>query len=366
MAARRDYYEVLGVGRDADDKKIKSAYRKLAKKYHPDSNPGDKEAERRFKEVGEAYAVLSDPEKKKLYDQFGFAGVDGSMGAGGADAGAQGGNGGFRGFYGGSAGGNGGTYYRNMSEEEMNDMFGDLFGGMFGHGRSSGRTGGGSRTFHWSSTNAGGGFGNSGFSGSGFGDGTGSYADHFSMNGEDLHSDLTVSFEEAALGCDRTIRLDGAGGGHTLRVHVPAGIDDGKSIRLRGKGEPARGSGGKAGDLLLKVHIAQREGVERKGMDVYMDTLIPFTTAVLGGEARVHTLYGDVVCKIPAGTQSGRKIRLRGKGIVSMKDKNVHGDLYAVIRIDVPQQLSEEAKQKLREFEELSRKSGGSGGGRAA
>ena len=146
-------------------------------------------------------------------------------------------------------------------------------------------------------------------------------------------------------------------GVQSLSVHIPAGIDDGKSVRLRGKGHPGFG-GGENGDLLLKVHITPRAGYERKGMDVYTTADIPFTTAVFGGEASFPTLYGNVVCKVPAGTQSGKKIRLRGKGIVSMKNPNVHGDQYVTIQIQVPTTLTAEQRQKLHEFENAMKQGG--------
>lgn len=180
----------------------------------------------------------------------------------------------------------------------------------------------------------------------------------YAGKGSDLHSEVSVSFEEAAFGCDRVMRLsDPSGNGviQTLKVHVPAGIEDGKSIRLKGKGNPGF-NGGPAGDLFLKVNVASKPGFERKGMDIYTTANIPFTTAVFGGEAKVTTLYGDVICKIPEGTQSGRKIRLKGKGIVSMKDSAVHGNQYVTVQIQVPQNLSPEAKEKLREFQQVLRK----------
>ena len=154
--------------------------------------------------------------------------------------------------------------------------------------------------------------------------------------------------------CDKRITLqDQSGKAQTLEVHIPAGIDSGKSIRLRGKGMPGTGKGG-AGDLLLKVTVQPKAGYERKGMDVYTTVSIPYTTAVFGGEARVHTLYGDVMCKIKEGTQSGSKIRLRGKGIVSMKDANVHGDQYVTVQIQVPRHLNAEARQKLMEYKKAA------------
>lgn len=291
--AKRDYYEVLGIDKKADDKAIKRAYRKLAKKYHPDTNPGDKQAEQKFKEVTEAYNVLGDEKKRKLYDQYGFAAFEEGA-AGGA--------------YGGAGAGSG-------------------FGGFQG------------------------GFGGQGFKqsyGSGFGGGS------FKSKGQDLHAEIRVSFEDAAFGCEKVINLSSGQGtqAQSLKVRVPAGIEDGKSIRLRGKGGPGM-NGGEAGDLLLKIHVDEKPGYERKGMDVYTTISVPFTTAVFGGEAIVNTLKGSVKCRIPAGIQSGSKIRLRGKGIVSMKDPSVHGDMYAAVQIQVPRNLSPEAKQKLREFEKI-------------
>lgn len=178
----------------------------------------------------------------------------------------------------------------------------------------------------------------------------------FAQKGEDLNAEVTVTFDEAAFGCDKRIRLSLQNGQtQTLEVHIPAGIETGKSIRLRGKGHPGSG-GAEAGDLLLKVTVMEKSGYERKGMDVYTKVQVPFTTAVFGGEAMVKTLYGNVICKIRPGTQSGTKIRLRGKGIVSMKDASVHGDQYAEVEILVPTDLSVEARQKLKEFEALCKK----------
>ena len=339
---KRDYYEVLGLSKGAEDKEIKRAYRKLAKKYHPDTNPGDKEAEKKFKEVTEAYSVLSDPEKKKLYDQFGHAAFDqsGAAGSGYGNAGTGGfggfgGNGGFKGGTYRSYGGPGSGYQEYHFEGgDMDDMFGDIFGNMFHGGSTSGRS---RRT--------------SGFTG-GFG------GESFKSKGSDIKAGITVGFDEAAFGCEKVIHLtenNGKAVGKALKVKIPAGIDTGKSIRLRGKGNPGI-NGGKAGDLLLKVKVASKPGYERKGMDVYTTVRVPFTTAVLGGEAKVETLHGNVLCKINPGTQSGTKIRLRGKGIVSMKDKNQHGDQYVTVQIDVPGNLSEEAKRKLREFEVACKK----------
>lgn len=347
MSAKRDYYDVLGVSRNADEAQIKKAYRKLAKKYHPDTNAGNAEAEQKFKEVTEAYGVLGDKEKRKLYDQFGHAAFDQTAGAGAgygnAGAGFGGPGGGFWRTC--SSGGPDGGYQEYHFEGgNMDDIFGDLFGDIFNHGNGSGGAGRSSRSGAYRGT---GGFG-SGFGGSGFGGGG------FPQKGSDVHADVTVGFDEAAFGCDKVIRLQDpsgrTGGVQSLQVHIPAGIDTGKSIRLKGKGMPGA-NGGEAGDLFLKVTVAPKPGYERKGNDVYTTVSIPYTTAVFGGEAVVSTLYGNVVCKIREGTQSGTKIRLRGKGIVSMKNPSVRGDQYVTVQISVPQHLSPEARQKLREYE---------------
>lgn len=316
---KRDYYEVLGIDRSADENTIKKAYRKLAKKYHPDTNAGNAQAEEKFKEVTEAYDILSDPEKRKMYDQFGYAAFDGSAaGSSGAYGGSYGyGNSGNTGSY--RYTGPNGSYheyhFEGGSMDDMDDILKNMFGG-FGRG-AYGRGG-------------------------------------FAQDGSDLEAEISVTFDEAVSGCEKVIHLtdaNGSGGaGKSLKVRIPAGIDTGKTIRLRGKGMPGSG-GGKAGDLLLKVTVGSRPGFERQGMDVYTTAAVPFTTAVFGGEIVVRTLYGNVVCKIAEGTQSGTKIRLRGKGIVSMKDPNVYGDQYVTIQIQVPKNLNETAKRKLHEFE---------------
>lgn len=361
MSEKRDYYEVLGVSRDADEAQIKKAYRKLAKKYHPDTNAGDAAAEQKFKEVTEAYTVLSDKEKRKMYDQFGHAAFDQTAGAGST--------GNTR--YWQSYGGPGGYQEYHFEGGNMDDMFRDIFGDIFHHG-SAGQSGTGNRRGTQGSAsgsaygsyggfggfNSGSGFGNSGFGNSGFGgfDGSGFNSGSFSRRGSDVNAEVTVGFDEAAFGCDKVIRLQdpsGSNGGvQSLQVHIPAGIDTGQSVRLKGKGMPGV-NGGEAGDLLLKVKVADKPGYERKGPDVYTTLRIPYTTAVLGGEAVVNTLYGNVICKIREGTQSGSKIRLRGKGIVSMRNPSVHGDQYVTVQIDVPKNLTPAAKQKLREFEAL-------------
>ena len=330
MADKRDYYEVLGVSKTASDSELKSAYRKLAKKYHPDVNPGDKEAEAKFKEATEAYSVLSDAEKRRQYDQFGHAAFEG--GAGGA--------GGYGGF--------------DFNGADFGDIFGDIFGNMF-HGSHGESRGFGSNGTYEHFTGNGGGF-HSGFGGSGFHSGNGFGGFHqqdFPQKGSDVKASINVTFDEAAFGADKRISLSGpdgsSGAPQTLQIHIPAGIDTGKSIRLKGKGMPGTG-GGEPGDLLLKVTVGTRPGYERKGSDVYTTISIPYTTAVFGGEATVPTLYGNVICKIREGMQSGSKIRLRGKGIVSMKNPSVRGDQYVTIQIQVPQDLNYSAKEKLHEY----------------
>ena len=317
MSAKRDYYEVLGVDKKADESTIKKAFRRLAKKYHPDTNAGDAKAEEKFKEITEAYDVLSDKEKRKLYDQFGHAafteGFDPNQASG----------------FGGS--GFGGTkFYRNGdgmefhfeggNMDDMGDIFDSIFGGAFGGG------------------------------GSGFGGRSQGFGNR-AMKGKDLHAEITISFEDAAFGCDKQITISDPSGRQpqTLSVHIPAGIDEGKTVRLAGKGQPGI-NGGKNGDLMLAVHVLDSKAFRREGMDVYSTIRVPFVTAALGGSARVHTLYGDVECQIKEGTQSGSKIRLKNKGIVSMRNAQFHGDQYVTVEVDVPRPLKAMAKQKLREY----------------
>ena len=292
MSIKKDYYEVLGINKNADDKAIKKAYRKLAKKYHPDINPGDANAEAKFKEVTEAYEILSNPEKRKLYDQFGHAAFDGT---GGAQSGAYGNAGGFEGFNGfhgfnGTGGFHGGTYRT--------------------------KNGNGYQEFH--------------FEGGDMGD----------------------IFENFFGGKKETIHLkDDQGKIQALEVNIPAGIETGQSIRLKGKGSPGY-QGGSAGDLFLKVTVKEKPGFKREGQNLYNTVSIPFITAVLGGDVTVQTIYGNVRCNIKPGTQSGSKLRLCGKGIVSMKNSSVYGDQYTTVEVQVPKNLTPSAKQKLREFED--------------
>ena len=320
MAVKRDYYEVLGVKKDADDNTIKKAYRKLAKKYHPDTNGGNSYAEEKFKEATEAYEILSDKEKRKAYDRFGHSAFEGSAGE----------------HYGENyedifRGGQGGFHEYHFEGGSMDDIFEQIFGNSF--------SGKGFRDF-----------GNGRFYQSGFQKNSG-----FSADGSDLNAEVEIGFEEAVFGCKKVIHLQNTGDGtvRSLEVSIPAGIEDGKTIRLRGKGMPAKGSG-RPGNLLLKIRVKEdKPGYRRDGLDIYTKVKIPFTTAVFGGEVPIETLYGNVICKIRPETQSGTKIRLRGKGIVSMENPNVRGDQYAVVEILVPQNLSAAAKEKLKEFERI-------------
>ena len=387
MGAKRDYYEVLGISRSADKDAIKKAYRKMAKKYHPDSNEGNPDAEEKFKEVTEAYNVLSDPEKKKLYDQFGHAAFEEGAGGAGYGGGGFNGNGGFDGSgfggFGGFGNSHSGAYrspdgsYQEFHFEggDMDDILKNLFGGGFGGGSNSGKAGsahgfGGSGFGHSGFENGSfrsgfnGSFSSGGFDGTGYGDGFGNscnsgFSGSHQQKGQDLNAEISISFNEAAFGCDKLINLSGEDGSgkQTLKVHIPAGIDNGKSIRLRGKGNLGYG-GAPAGDLLLKVHVGERPGFERKGTDVYTTVNVPFITAALGGEAKVQTLNGQVMCRIPEGTQSGSKIRLKGKGIQVMGKAGVYGDLYVTVQVQVPRNLSEESKRKLREFDTSTRMAG--------
>ena len=358
---KRDYYEVLGVDRGADDATIKKAYRQLAKKYHPDANPGDKEAEAKFKEASEAYAVLSDSEKRRQYDQFGHAAFDG--GAGGAGAG---------GF--------------DFSGMDFGDMFGDIFGDFFGGGS---RRGG---------------------------------ASNGPMKGANLRTSVRITFEEAVFGCEKEIDMvlkdecttcggTGAkpgtspetctkcggkgkvvfsqqslfgmvqnvqtcpecngsgkiikdkctscrGTGYTssrkkIKVSIPAGIDNGQSVRIREKGEPGV-NGGPRGDLLVEVIVSSHPIFQRQDMNIYSTAPISFAQAVLGGETRISTVDGDVLYEVKPGTQTDTRIRLKGKGVPSLRNKNIRGDQYVTLVVQVPTSLSPEAKDALRAFDELA------------
>jgi molecular chaperone DnaJ len=352
--SKRDFYEILGVNRDASDDEIKKAYRKLAMKYHPDRNPDSKQAEDKFKEAKEAYEMLSDPQKREAYDRFGHAGVDPNVG----------GSGGFGGA--GAAGG-------------FSDAFGDIFGDIFGAGRQRG----GPQVYR----------------------------------GADLRYNLDITLEQAAHGFDTTIRVPswddcdtchgsgakpgtspttcGTCGGHgqvrmqqgffsiqqtcpkchgtgkvipdpcptcsgagrikrnkTLEVKIPAGIDDGMRIRSTGNGEPGT-NGGPPGDLYVEIHIRQHPVFQRDGDDLHCEMPISFAKAALGGEIEVPTLSGKVSFSVPEGTQTGKTFRLRSKGIKGVRS-GFPGDLFCHVLVETPVKLTDKQKDLLREFEQLT------------
>lgn len=359
MADKRDYYEVLGVDKNADDAALKKAYRTLAKKYHPDTNPGDKEAEAKFKEASEAYAVLSDPEKRRQYDQFGHAAFDGSAGAGG------------------------GFDFNDMGDifGSFGDIFGDLFGGGFGGSRRGASNG--------------------------------------PMKGANVRTQVRITFEEAVFGCKKEIDMvlkdecpdcHGTGakpgtspetckkcGGRgqvrmtqqslfgmvqnittcpdcngtgkivkekcpgcrgtgylnnrkKIEVSIPAGIDNGQSVRIREKGEPGV-NGGPRGDLLVEVIVSAHPFLQRRDMDLYSTAPISYAQAALGGEVRIGTVDGDVIYEVKPGTQTDTRIRLRGKGVPSLRNSNIRGDQYVTLVVQVPTGLNSTAKDLLRQFD---------------
>ena len=358
MAEKRDYYEVLGVSKTASDSEIKSAYRKLAKKYHPDMNPGDKEAEAKFKEASEAYAILSDADKRRQYDQFGHAAFDG---------GAGGGAGGF-----------------DFNVFDMGDIFGDIFGDFFGGG-------GRSRS-----------------------------ANNGPMKGQNVRVSVHLTFEEACFGTEKEIELnikedcakchgtgakpgtqpetcskcggkgqvvftqqslfgvvrnvqacpdchgtgkiikdrcpDCGGSGYISRrkkisVSIPAGIDNGQSIRIRDKGEPGI-NGGPRGDLLVQVIVGRHPIFQRQDYDIYSTAPITFAQAALGAEVRIKTIDGDVMYTVKPGTQTDTRVRLRGKGVPTTRNKQVRGDHYVTLVVQVPTKMNAEQKELLKAFDQ--------------
>ena len=357
--AKRDYYEVLGVSKSATDDELKKAYRKLAKKYHPDTNPGDTEAEAKFKEASEAYAILSDADKRRQYDQFGHAAFE--QGGGGP--------GGFGGF---------------DFTGDMGDIFGDIFGDFFGGGRSRSQSYNGP------------------------------------MQGANVRINVRISFMESIFGVDKKFEMNlkdecphcfGSGakagtkpetctkcGGKgqvvytqqslfgmvrnvqpcpdchgsgkiirekcpdcsgtgfvknkkTIEVSIPAGIDNGQSVRIRGKGEPGT-NGGSRGDLLVNVTVDRHPFFRRQEYDIYSTMPITFAQAALGGNITIKTVDGDVTEYIKPGTQTDTRIRLKGKGVPTIRNKNIRGDHYVTLVVQVPEKLTEEQKELLRKFDE--------------
>ena len=356
---KRDYYEVLGIDKSADDAAIKKAYRALAKKYHPDMNPGDAEAEKKFKEASEAYAILSDPEKKRQYDQFGHAAFEGGAG------------GGFGGF--------------DFNGADFSDIFGDIFGDFFGGGRR-GRSSNGP------------------------------------MKGANIRTSVRITFEEAVFGVDKEIELtlkdecktchgsgakpgtspetcskcggkgqvvftqqsffgtvrnvqtcpdcngtgkvikekcdDCHGSGYIanrkkIQVSIPAGIDNGQSVRIRDKGEPGTNVGPR-GDLLVEVIVGRHPIFQRQDYDIYSTVPVSYAVAALGGDVVVDTVDGKVLYEVKAGTQTDTRVRLKNKGVPSLRNKEVRGDHYVTLVVQTPEKLSNEAKELLRQFDALT------------
>jgi DnaJ-class molecular chaperone len=320
----RDYYAVLGVPKTASDADIKRAYRKLARKYHPDLNPNDRTAETKFKEVNEANEVLGDPEKRRKYDELGanWRAYDQPPppGAGGVPPGWNVHTG----------GGPGGGTYRTMSPEQMRDIFGtddpfsDFFHTYFG---GAGAAGGGGAEF----TGAFGGGGRRGRA-------------PRARRGRDLQQAVELTLEEAYTGAARRLVIQQADGSRSVEVRIPAGVKDGARVRAAGSGESS--PGGTSGDLFLEVHILPHARFERRGQDLYTHVPIPVTTAVLGGEVTVSTLSGSTLrLKVPEMTQGGRVFRLRGHGMPVVGRPDDRGDLYATADVQIPAQLTDEERK---------------------
>lgn len=290
-----DYYATLGVDKSASESEIKKAYRKLAVKYHPDKNAGDKKAEERFKEISEAYAVLSDSEKKRQYDQFGDTGFHKRYSQEDIFRGAD-----FGDIFGGGMG---------------DDIFSQLFGGLGGQGRSS---------FHRRSQPA---------------------------KGQDYILRVNIPFRQAISGGERMVNYQHNGRTEKIQVQIPAGIETGQKLRVAGKGGPSP-SGGKPGDLLLEVTVDKDSYFSRENNNLMVHVVVPYTGLCLGTSATVTTLDGEKRIKIPAGTKNGSKIRLKGHG-VPKHGKHAAGDLYAQISVDIPKELNDEQRQLLTQLKEL-------------
>ncbi|WP_425955336.1 DnaJ C-terminal domain-containing protein [Xylanimonas sp. McL0601] len=313
----KDFYAALGVSKDADDAAVKKAYRKLARQYHPDQNQGDAKAEAKFKEIGEAYAVLSDAEQRKQYDALrAMAGGGARFQAGGPGAGAGG--------------------------------FEDIFGAMFGGGAPGGAAPGGGPGVRYSTTSAGGGgfedilgsmFGGGGAGGFG-GRRAGFQAPE---RGADLAAETTLPFRTAVEGATVELTVDGK----KVTTRIPAGVNDGQKLRIRGKGRPGA-SGGEAGDLVITVHVGTHPLFTLSGRDLRATVPVTFSEAALGAQIDVPTLSGDHVrLKVPAGTPSGRVLRVKGRGVATSKGT---GDLLVTVQVAVPQKLSKKAKEALETF----------------
>ena len=313
--AKRDYYEVLGVSKSASDDEIKKAYRKLAIKYHPDKNPGDKEAEEKFKEISEAHEVLSDKQKRARYDQFGHAGVNGAAGGfGGAGFGGAGGPFGAGGFRG--AGGSGGTYTFNGQTFDMGGFgFDDILSSLFG-------------------------FGGAGFNGAGG-----------PAQGQNYRTSIALDFKEAVFGTTKNLNVNGK----NIKVKFPAGVDDGNTIRLRGKGGEAPTKDGVRGDLYIQVRVRPDKNLTREGNIILSEKHISMVEAALGCETEVETIDGPITMRVPEGTQSGTPFKLSGHGVPFRADGD-RGPHIVTIIVDTPRKLTKKQKELLKEFEGAKRK----------
>lgn len=305
--SKKDFYSILGVSRTSSPEELKKAYRKLAMQYHPDKNPGDKKAEEKFKEISEAYDVLSDTKKREMYDQFGHAGSQGFGGAGGPFGGA----GGFGGFGGAGGPGSGGDPFQ--------DIFGDVFGDIFGAGR---------------------------------GPGAGARGRRQQAKGTDLRYTLNISFEESALGCEKVISFMRQKGGKEesakLSVNVPAGVKEGQRLKLSGEGDAAPG-GNNPGDLYVIINVQDHPVFKRNENDVTMDLPVIYTDAILGTNIEVPTLTGRAMIRIPPGTHSGQTFRLKGKGFPKLGGFG-SGDMLVRVLVDTPHNLSSRQKELVEEL----------------
>jgi curved DNA-binding protein len=328
----KDYYSTLGVAKTATDKEIKQAYRKRARKFHPDVNPGDKSAEMRFKEINEAYEVLGDPAKRRKYDELGAnwrAYEQAGAGGAGFDPSQFGG---WTVDFGGGRGTGPGAGFRTMTEDEMREMFGeehpfsDFFQTFFG-GAAAGestRRGRGARS-------------------------------RGPRPGRDVEQEIELGLEDAYHGTMRRLSIKQDGHARTVDVRIPPGVSDGSRVRVSGEGEMGAG-GGQSGDLYLRIRLAPHPRFERKGRDLYTRVTVPLTTAVLGGEAEVPTFSGKALrLKVPPTTQNGQVFRLRGHGMPVAGKPNEHGDLYATIDVQLPRSLTPEQRKHFEELQRLEK-----------
>jgi len=331
----KDYYSTLGVAKTATDKEVKQAYRKLARKHHPDVNPGDKSAENRFKELTEAYEVLGDPAKRKKYDELGanwrmYEQAGAAGGPGGAGPGATGA---WNTPFGGGGPGGG---FRTMTEDEMREMFGDadpfsdFFHTFFGGAAGPMGAAEGARSRR-------------------------SPRGHSARQGRDVEQEIELGLEDAYHGTMRRLSITYDGQARTVDVRIPPGVGDGSRVRVGGEGEHGIG-GAKSGDLYLRIRLAPHPRFERKGRDLHARVTIPLTTAVLGGEAAVPTLEDKPIrLKIPPTTQNGQVFRLKGHGMPGVGKPNEHGDLYATVEVELPRALTPEQRQHFEALQKLEK-----------